>query len=61
MRDRAPTVYLEDGTPVKVRMVGKECKGDLSGGGHFAYEPSSMRDESPTVYFEEIRSSDSGE
>jgi len=59
MSDKAPTVYLEDGTPVKVRMVGKECKGDLSGEGHYAYRQSTDYDESPTVYFEKISSGDS--
>lgn len=52
--DPAPTVYLEDGTPVKVRMVGRECEGDLSGEGHFAYRQTSTREESPTVFFEPV-------
>lgn len=52
--DKAPTVYLEDGTPVKVRMVGFECEGNVSGEGHFGYRSTSRFDEEPTVYFEVI-------
>jgi len=52
--DKAPTVHLEDGTPVKVRLVGYECEGDLSGEGHHGYKPKSSREEKPTVYFEEV-------
>lgn len=52
--DAAPTVYLEDGTPVKVRMAGYECEGDVSGEGHFGYRSTTIRDETPTLYFEEV-------
>lgn len=50
--DRAPTVYLPDGTPVKVRLVGAECEGDVSGEGHYGYTPTDLGGEDPTVYFE---------
>lgn len=56
--DKAPTVFLKDGTPVKVRMVGMECEGDVSGEGHFAYQQSSKYEEEPTVYFEETEVDD---
>lgn len=58
--DRAPTVYLPDGTPVKVRLIGAECMGDCSGEGHFGYSPPDLNGEEPTVYFEEVRSADTG-
>lgn len=54
MSDRAPVVYLEDGTPVKVRLVGRECEGDVSGEGHFAYRAKNKPEEEPMVYFEEV-------
>lgn len=52
---RAPIVYLRDGTPVKVRMVGARCMGDMSGEGHYGYSPTDLNGEEPTVYFEEVR------
>jgi hypothetical protein len=52
--DRAPTVHLPDGTLVKVRMVGYECEGDVSGEGHYAYTQSSRLEEEPCIYFEEV-------
>lgn len=52
--DAAPKLYLPDGTPVKVRMVGRECEGDVSGEGHYAYRQASARDEEPTVFFEPV-------
>lgn len=52
--NKAPTVYMADGTPVKVRIVGGECEGDVSGEGHFAYRPRTEEAEYPTVYFEEV-------
>lgn len=51
--DRAPLVYLEDGTPVRVRMIGATCEGDVSGEGHFGYHPPDLGGEHPTIYFEE--------
>ena len=56
--DRAPLVYLEDGTPVRVRMVGATCEGDVSGEGHFGYHPPDLDGEHPTIYFEEDTSGD---
>ena len=52
--DHAPTVYSEDGTPLKVRVVGHECIGEVSGEGHWGYEPSTTSEEKPTVYFQEV-------
>ncbi|MFC7216529.1 hypothetical protein ACFQO4_20935 [Saliphagus sp. GCM10025334] len=52
--DRAPTVFLPDGTPVKVRLVGAKCQGDVSGEGHYGYTPADLDGEDPTVYFEEV-------
>lgn len=54
MSDKAPTLYTEDGTPVKVRLIGCACEGDVSGEGHYAYRKNSKRAEWPTVYFEEV-------
>lgn len=51
--DKAPTVFDEDGNPMKVRIVGAECEGDVSGEGHYGYRPESEEAEQPTVYFEE--------
>jgi hypothetical protein len=50
--DRAPIVYLPDGTPVRVRIVGAECEGDVSGEGHYGYYPKRAETETPTVYFD---------
>lgn len=50
--DRAPIVYLPDGTPVRVRLVGATCEGDVSGEGHYGYYPRDLNGEEPTVYFE---------
>lgn len=53
--DYAPTVYDKDGNPMKVRIVGAKCMGDVSGdGGHWGYQPQSEEAELPTVWFEEI-------
>lgn len=52
--DRAPVVYDEDGTPMKVRLVGHECEGDVSGEGHFAYRQSGTPDEPAVVWFQEV-------
>jgi hypothetical protein len=52
--DRAPTVHLPDGTLVKVRMVGYECEGDVSGEGHYAYTQSSCKKEEPCIFFEPV-------
>lgn len=53
--DYAPTVYDKEGNPMKVRIVGAECMGDVSGdGGHWGYQPQSEEAELPTVWFEEI-------
>lgn len=51
--DKAPTVYLPDGTPVKVRLVGRDCEGDVSGEGHFGYSAATQLDKE-VVYFEEV-------
>lgn len=52
--DPAPTVYLPDGTPVKVRVVGAECVGEVGGdGGHYGYKPGTELADHATVYFEE--------
>lgn len=53
MTDRAPTVYDADGNPLKVRLVGHECAGDVSGEGHYGYtdeENGAHR----SLYFEEV-------
>lgn len=55
MSDAAPVVYDSDGTPLKVRMVGATCEGDVSGEGHFAYRKETGEADEPTVYFEEVR------
>lgn len=54
MSDRAPIVYDEDGNPMKVRVVGGDCEGDVSGEGHFAYRKRTDDANHPTVYFEEF-------
>lgn len=54
MSDKAPIVYLPDGTPVKVRLIGATCEGDVSGEGHYGYHPRDLNGEDPTVYFEEV-------
>ena len=53
--ERAPIVYRADGTPVKVRLIGATCAGDVSGEGHYGYYPQDL-DEDPTVYFESVPS-----
>lgn len=52
MSDKAPIVYDEDGNPLKVRIVGGDCEGDVSGEGHFAYRKRTADADHPTVYFE---------
>lgn len=52
--DYAPTVYLRDGTPVKVRIIGADCVGDVSGESHYGYKKVSEEADRPTVYFEEV-------
>lgn len=52
--DPAPTVFLADGTPVKVRLVGGECEGDVSGEGHYGYRKKTRDADEPTIYFEEV-------
>ena len=54
--ERAPIVYLPDGTPVKVRLIGATCEGDVSGEGHYGYYPQDLDGEDPTVYFESVPS-----
>lgn len=54
--DRAPIVYLPDGTPVRVRLIGATCEGDVSGEGHYGYHPRDLDGEDPTVYFEGVPS-----
>jgi hypothetical protein len=54
--DRAPIVYDADGNPMKVRLVGGECEGDVSGEGHFAYRKRTDDADQPTVWFEEVDS-----
>ena len=53
--ERAPIVYLPDGTPVKVRLIGATCEGDVSGEGHYGYYPQDLK-EDPTVWFESVTS-----
>lgn len=53
--DKAPTVYDEDGNPLKIRMVDAECEGDVSGEGHYGFVWNEKAEkESPTIYFERI-------
>ncbi|ELY73251.1 hypothetical protein [Natrinema pallidum] len=54
--DRAPIVYLPDGTPVRVRLIGATCEGDVSGEGHYGYYLGDIDGEDPTVYFEGVPS-----
>ncbi|WP_176548354.1 hypothetical protein [Natrinema sp. CBA1119] len=54
--DSAPIVYLPDGTPVRVRLIGATCEGDVSGEGHYGYYPQDLDGEDPTVYFEAVPS-----
>lgn len=54
--DRAPIVYLPDGPPVRVRLIGATCEGDVSGEGHFGYYPDDLNGEQPAVYFEDTPS-----
>lgn len=54
VNDAAPVVYLRDGTPVRVKMIGAECEGDVSGEGHFGYVKRTADAEQPTIYFEEV-------
>lgn len=50
--DPAPTLYLEDGTPVKPRLIEGDCEGDVSGEGHYGYRLNETV-ASATLYFEE--------
>lgn len=50
--ERAPIVYLPNGRPVRVKLIGAECEGDVSGEGHYGYYPHDLEGEDPTVYFE---------
>jgi hypothetical protein len=52
--DCAPIVFDSDGTPMKVRVVGGECEGDVSGEGHYAYQKKTDDADEPTVWFEEV-------
>lgn len=52
--DRAPIVYDADGNPMRVRVVGHECEGEVSGEGHYGYRPTTRGDEPPTVWFEGV-------
>lgn len=52
--DMTPVVYDDDGNPMKVRMVGAECEGDVSGRGHYAYKKQTADADEPTIYFEEV-------
>lgn len=53
MSDRAPTVFDSNGNPMKVRLVEGECKGEVSGEGHYGYHMSAGADaENVTLYFE---------
>lgn len=36
--DKAPTVYDSEGNPLKLRVMDAECRGDVSGEGHFGYD-----------------------
>jgi len=39
---------------MKVRVVGGECEGDVSGEGHYAYQKKTDDADEPTVWFEEV-------
>lgn len=57
MSDRAPTVYTEDGKPMKVRLVGHECVGRVDRGmfgcqGRDGIKGVEGKDE--TIYFEKV-------
>lgn len=54
MSDKAPIVYDKDGNPMKVRLLGGECEGDVSGEGHFGYRKKTDDADNPTVYFEDM-------
>lgn len=49
--DPAPTVYDEDGNPMKVRLVAHEAVGEVSGEGHYGYTHKKSGDHA-TVWFE---------
>lgn len=52
MSDKAPIVYDKYGNPMRVRMVGARCAGDMSGEGHYYYSPETVEVLQPTVWFE---------
>lgn len=52
MSREPPTVYLEDGTPVKPRIVGADFIGVVGGEGHLGYEGREDA-EHTTLYFED--------
>lgn len=56
--DRAPIVYLTDGTSVKAHIIGATCEGDISGEVHYWFYPKDMNGEDPTLYFEGVPSAE---
>lgn len=52
MSDAAPIVYDWDGNPMRVRIIGAVCEGDISGEGHYGYRKESEDADEPTVVFE---------
>lgn len=58
--DKAPIVYDAKGNPMKVRVIGGECEGDLSGEGHYAYreDVDGEIEDGATVWFEKVESDD---
>lgn len=55
VNDPAPLVYDRDGNPLRVRMVGASCEGDVSGEGHYGYRKESEEADQPTIYFEPVK------
>lgn len=54
--DNAPLVFDEDGNAMRVRVVGAECEGDVSGSGMFGYRDPDAAN--PTIFFEEADADD---
>lgn len=50
--DRAPTVYDDEGNPLRVRLVDHVAVGEVSGEGHYGYEHK-LTSEHATICFEE--------
>lgn len=51
--DPAPIVFDRDGTPLRIRLVGHDAVGEVSGEGHYGYTDR-VSGEHTSVYFEEV-------